>query len=520
MALPGDIGCQPIADCGTGTYGNIATDGSTEHVNAAYAGGASDGSAAAPWTSIQQGIDAAADGAVVAVAAGSYTESLVINDKAVSLWGRCPEQTQVSSVDEAALRLFVGASGSTVRGLRLIGNTYGLWAASIDAFTLRDLWLSGDDCALLLTRSGSGGATAERIRIDDSPVHAVAVVGGELAIEQLFAEGSDTTIGGFGVVAAADNVPSRVTLRRALLVGFRDAGVELRGSEGEIDAVAVLANDLGHGVKALDAVGAPSQLMLRDSSIVSSGTRAVRVIGSQATLERVSIDGAANVGVYCRPSEDAPSAQSLTIHQSSIVRAQRSAVLALGCDTSVDATVVRDSMSGAGESTGEGIAASSLLAGFPLVNLPMTVDVRDSSIERTHLAGVMLGGSIDGSIVHSVVRETLDGDGIYGDGIAVAALGPPGGIYQADVHIEHSIIVDNTRTGVATFGSSITLGDNRLLCNPIDLATQDAALFTDATVAHSLSNQGGNLCGCDGVTESCRAQGVDVTPPPVPGANL
>ena len=63
--------CVPAA-CGTGTWGNLEVDENTVYVDVTAAEGG-DGSEAAPFSSIQAGLDAAgeADGGLVAVAAGN-----------------------------------------------------------------------------------------------------------------------------------------------------------------------------------------------------------------------------------------------------------------------------------------------------------------------------------------------------------------------------------------------------------------------------------------------------------------
>ncbi|MBI4701007.1 MAG: hypothetical protein HY744_07590 [Deltaproteobacteria bacterium] len=58
MAVPGETECHEVAPCGAGKWGDIPADNATQYVDAAYAGGGSDGSAEKPWTSIQAGIDA------------------------------------------------------------------------------------------------------------------------------------------------------------------------------------------------------------------------------------------------------------------------------------------------------------------------------------------------------------------------------------------------------------------------------------------------------------------------------
>ncbi len=95
LAIPGETTCHDVAPCGTGPWGTVPTDGSTEHVDAAYPGPTSDGSAAQPWTSIQQAVDAAAPGAIVAIATGTYVETVWVEGKAVRLWGKCPAEVEL-----------------------------------------------------------------------------------------------------------------------------------------------------------------------------------------------------------------------------------------------------------------------------------------------------------------------------------------------------------------------------------------------------------------------------------------
>jgi len=95
MAVPGDTTCREVAPCGMGSWGDIPTEASTQHVDGSYAVGDSDGTAAKPWTTIQAAVDAAAPGAIVAVAAGSYIEDVTVDAKPVRLWGRCPAQVEI-----------------------------------------------------------------------------------------------------------------------------------------------------------------------------------------------------------------------------------------------------------------------------------------------------------------------------------------------------------------------------------------------------------------------------------------
>lgn len=64
LAVPGDAVCRTVAPCAAGVWGDVPVDATTQHVSAAYTGGGSDGTAARPWTTIQEGVAAAAAGAV------------------------------------------------------------------------------------------------------------------------------------------------------------------------------------------------------------------------------------------------------------------------------------------------------------------------------------------------------------------------------------------------------------------------------------------------------------------------
>ena len=136
LALPGDRACHAIAPCGSGTWGDIPASATTQHVDLTYLGGDSDGTTAKPWPTIGAAIAAAQVGATIAVAAGSYGESVVI-DKAVVVRGRCPIWWRCPAPGPATVQMLAG--GATVRGVAITG-TVGVGVATADA-SLEELWI-------------------------------------------------------------------------------------------------------------------------------------------------------------------------------------------------------------------------------------------------------------------------------------------------------------------------------------------------------------------------------------------
>jgi hypothetical protein len=116
-------GCVP-ATCGIGPWGDLDIEPSSVHVDGSASEGGS-GSDGAPFTTIQEGLEAARDtGAVVAVAAGVYAENLQLDEThdGVRLTGRCAEVVVIDA----------GTGGDEASGVEVEG----FWGTE-------QWWLSG-----------------------------------------------------------------------------------------------------------------------------------------------------------------------------------------------------------------------------------------------------------------------------------------------------------------------------------------------------------------------------------------
>jgi len=128
--LEDDGECVPAA-CGSGTWGNLEVDESTVYVNITAAEGG-DGSEGAPFSSIQDGLDAAGDidGGMVAVAAGTYPETLELDGgyHGVRLAGRCRELVSIDASgggeDTPGIYANLGNSEVELSGVTVSGSQY------------------------------------------------------------------------------------------------------------------------------------------------------------------------------------------------------------------------------------------------------------------------------------------------------------------------------------------------------------------------------------------------------------
>ena len=135
LHVPGEPSCARI---GTACPGDGVPEGLPADVAVLYvrAGAAGDGSLASPFGSIGEALAAAPDGAIVAIAPGTYDELLRIGS-AVTLWGACPEGVVLTTSEPAPLdvsalsgTITVDAGSVTVRNLKISGAARpGIWAA-------------------------------------------------------------------------------------------------------------------------------------------------------------------------------------------------------------------------------------------------------------------------------------------------------------------------------------------------------------------------------------------------------
>jgi hypothetical protein len=414
MAVPGESTCRDVAPCGSGTWGDIPVEPDTEHVDASFVG-TSDGSAAQPWTTIGDAIAAAAPGASVAVAAGSYPEAVVIDSKPVRLWGRCPSMVTIVGPPEQAQIygainiLDQAASGTEVRGVAVTGEAQGFEITG-----------------------------AEDVVLDAIRVHDTASVG-------IFVE---DPLG-----------PTSVAVSNVLVEDVRRIGIFAAGAELTVDAAVVrrtaLGGASGRGVEAIagESNGAPATLTLRRSLVEANRTEGVYVLGADATIENTVVRGTLigtsgrGYGIEITGDPDAGASSTSTVRTSLVEDNHVLGIAVSSAKVTIDATVVRGTVPGENGDRGGGVHAIAEPSGDPT-----EVTLTHSLLDENDGTGAFFAG-VD-AVVESVLVRGLVGAPADLGGIQVRDL--EGFEKRATLALRTSTILD-TEIGVLVMDSDATI---------------------------------------------------------------
>jgi hypothetical protein len=480
FALVGESSCQRIAfdpcptDDDPSAFGSSFPGATFVWPDAAVGG---DGSADAPFQRIADALAAASDDSTIVLAAGSYAEQVLLQQR-VTLHGVCPERVSL----DGGVVIEASASGSVVRGLSVSSATEAVLVRGADGVSLQQLWLkssgragvvaermrgsSGAARSLLVERTLVDNATGSGIRaggyqltVRDTHVRYVA----ELAERYALGRGIWVTPGRFvddrGVSASGG-----LRISRSLVEGCHDAGVMLEGVSGSFDGVIIrdirgssMARELGLGPRG-HGISVEAELA-RDIEVPSS-----------ITIRNSLVDGAHDAGIRIR-----------------------------GASATIRESVVRRTLSASGACAGHGLRV--LSDGARSANL----DVRSSLIEANEQSGMQLVGA-NATITDSIVRLTSAGicrsdrsdptSSDFGDGIGVysAPIGEDDAPTPAAAVIVRTRIDGNSRHGALAYGEAMIeltqslLHDNgagvghlqRARFHPFDSSQAGAPRFTFA----------------------------------------
>ena len=525
MAVPGDTSCREVAPCGDGPWGDIVVEPSTEHVDITYTAPDSDGTAERPWARIQDAVDDAAPGAIVAIAAGSYVEDLLIEGKSVRLWGRCPGLVEIAgSGAEGVVGVLSGSSGTEIHTLAIRGHI-GIVASGPSPLLVDRVWVHDTSERGLLAQP-TFGATSVHINgslFERNASSGVYVSGADVTIEaSVFRDTAPDNEGfGRGVSAQAspsNGEPARVTIFGSLVERSHDYGILASGSEVAVEATVVRATGgavaRGFGIIAREgSMGLAANLQLQGVFLEANEAVGLLVLDSEAVVDTTvirgtlpSADGFGGRGISVEAS-DVGKAPRLTLTSSVIERNLEYGVFAGGAEVTIETSVIRDTaatvlpaFTGA---FGQGVHVQSRFG-----TIPASLSLAGSLLERNLEGGVVVV-SAAAAVEATVVRETSANDlGLFGYGMMVYSMFE--GV-EANASLTNVRLESSASAGLTIFGASAIVEHLRIVCNPIDI-NGEATAVTSFTV----DDRGDNLCGCPRPTEACVPVTLGLEPGTVP----
>jgi len=189
-------------------------------------------------------------------------------------------------------------------------------------------------------------------------------------------------------------------------------------------------------------------------------------------------------------------APTAILHHSLITGGSDIGAIVVGGDLTMTSSVVSDVLTSATNEFGHGVHVQGS------DSFPGRLWLTDVLLARNHTNGVLVSRA-EATLEGVTIANTMGPNARFGDGISVIGLE---GV--ANTTIRASRILGSERAGVASFGGAVSLVDTQLDCNNIQLVTQ-----TFEGLTASIEDGGGNTCGCEGVTEDCKALSTELEPP-------
>ncbi|WP_437670765.1 hypothetical protein [Sorangium sp. So ce131] len=542
MAVPGGTECHEVAPCGDGDYGTIPVEATTQFVNGAYAENDSDGTREKPWRQIQEGITHASSGAIVAVAAGTYHENVIIRSTPVRLWGRCPAMVEVVGAGDQAATIQVlrgAASRSELRGFAITGPQAGVLASGPSDVIIDRVWVHD---------TGGRG-----IGVQSAPTPASVTVRGSLVETTrdvgVFVGGSRATLdaivvrdtqprrdgaSGSGVVLVPDPATGErasVTLGTSLLEQNHDVGVAAYGSDAKITSTVVRRTQPrrgstgGHGIEVVDR----GTLTLDASIVEQNHGVGVGVLGSDAAIHATVVratqprqdDDTRGQGISVQFDPEANERSSVRLHASLLEQNHEAGVSVLGSDATIDAVIVRGTQPTKSDNRGgRGISLQSHADTYE----PSRATIRASVLEQNHDVGVHVVDA-EATIDATIVRETsLDSAG-RGWGIEVVGLSDPAGprertaltlrsslveknhgagviVQSADATIEGSVVRATRPLHDGTWGNGLVVQNHGITIPTLVTASERATLTLSASLLEQNHEVGVLVVGADATIEA------------------
>ncbi|RLB63901.1 MAG: hypothetical protein DRI90_05855 [Deltaproteobacteria bacterium] len=523
MAVPGETACRPVMGCGSGTWGDISIDGQTQHVDQSFSG-ASDGTIAAPWTTVSEGVAAVPAGGLVAIAAGSYAEDVVVSQKPLRVHGVCPQQVEIVGIGEQPGALFIQSSQTEVRGIAIRGASVGVVLSGVQDVVLDQLHVHDNAGRGIVLQNNFGPTSATLL---DSLVELNRQIGvfqgaSTITIERSVVRDTLPGASGAGGISAQESPttgePSLTTVRGSLVERNIGEGVFVQASEATIeasvirDSVSAGPGHLGRGINIQDSVdsGLPALVSVHTSVVERNSEDGLFVAGSEVTIESTVVRDtvvppqSTSARALSIQHDVGATAPSIAVVRGSLLeRSVEVGLFVTGSDVTIESTVVRSTMPDPSGTFGYGVAVQR----NAVTGDPSHVMVRASQLTSHHSAGLFVTDSVvtvDGTLVTGTVPSDA---GLFGDGLNAQFINTTPNLFVVASRID-----DSTRAGVASFGATVSLGTTLVGCAAFPLNGES---FNGSDFV--FEDRGGNACACLGASGPCKSVSAGLeAPQPLP----
>jgi len=462
MALPAETSCREVAPCATGTWGGIPTEVGTVYVDASYPG-IGDGSATMPFVTIQEGIDAAADGAIVAVAAGVYVEALQIA-KPMRLWGKCPAEVAIEG-PEGMDAVTVSTGGVELHDIAVTGGEVGVRNDDGDVVADR-VWIHDNAAQGAISAGANATFELRDSLVEKTVIHGLLTDADLTVARSVVRDVAPDAAGDLGVLVATGpgSWTSQPTLdiHGSLIERGSTAGVSVIGYQAEITdtlirSIAPANGAFGHAALAVPYGAFVPALSLRGvvaEDLVRVGVIALvsDVVVERSTIRRVagSLD---QFGIPIGTTAYGPLPGvkgTLRVSDSLLSDGSYAGLSAAATDVDLVGVWVRDIAPSMTGTDGVGIE---ILPLDPAVRPVATI--LGSRVDRTARFGVGIMGS-DADIELTAVRDVAaESTGVLGRGFSFEPDLISG--QRADVRVRHSLVERVTEVGVAVIGADVLM---------------------------------------------------------------
>ena len=465
--------CQPIGDCGTGTWGNIKTTANTIYVDQGHTGIGGKGTKTDPYRTIGEAINQATAGDHIALAAGTYNEEVIIVRKVI-IEGRCAQMVTIDGGNNfSALRMTKWASGAIVRDVTITSNSRGIWIDRV-VVTIERVAVQGCEGHGIVV----GNAATLNLRnslVAGNRELGLILFSAKAKLEQVVVRGTredaSNNMMEAGIAAQSQSVtsePSELSIQDSLVSENRGVGISLHSTKVTLERTIVRdtrerAKDsyAGEGIRARFHPGQKwsSDLLLRDTLVASNREVGIRLYSSKAMLERTVVrntqasatDNNWGLGISAEiQSGYGPS--ELTVRNSLVVGNRDIGVALYSSKAMIERTIVRDTRERASNNKfGRGIDAA-IQPGYG----PSELTVRDSLVAGNREVGIALMSS-KATLERTVVRDTHGQASIKEDGTGIAVGIQPDQNLSSELTVCDSLVTRNRTAGIGIFSSKATV---------------------------------------------------------------